>query len=129
MINASTAIFAGKRRLRISGATMTAVILTSTSSQRLRKKRHSARKRWKAVQSKPSATTAPKSDRAVADRGPDGRKEKATALAECRHRCRADDCGLGQQRRGWCAGGSKNIRRARCLRTNRYHVHRCGNTG
>src|SRR5215469_1375127 len=54
MINASIAICAAKRRLRISNETMTAAIPTSTSNQRLRKKKDFAKRRWKAARSKRS---------------------------------------------------------------------------
>src|SRR6266404_14565 len=93
MINASTAISAGKPRLRISAATMTVGIPTSINSQPRRRKRPSAKRRWKAVQSRPSATTAARLKARSLTAKRDGGKKKATALTECHHRCSADDRG------------------------------------
>src|SRR5256714_2788609 len=58
MTNASTAICAAKQRPPTSSETTTAAIPTSINSQKRLRKRDSAKKRWKAVQSKRSVTTA-----------------------------------------------------------------------
>src|SRR2546430_15497517 len=58
MTNASTVICAAKQRRRTSSGTTTAAIPTSINSQKRLRKRDSAKKRWKAAQSKRSVTTA-----------------------------------------------------------------------
>src|SRR4051812_2219039 len=56
--NASTAICVAKRGRPTSNGTMTAVILSFTSRPKILKRKRFAKKRWKVVRSRRSATTA-----------------------------------------------------------------------
>src|SRR2546423_5615933 len=58
MTSASTVIFAARPRRPITNATTTAATPSFTNSLRAPRKRRFARKRWKVVRSRPSATTA-----------------------------------------------------------------------
>src|SRR5438067_2233149 len=141
MTSASTAICAVKQRPPISSGTMTAAIRTSISSRRRQKKRDSAKKPWKAVRSKRSATTGTARNpvAAVCNAESHGqatqsaltRLRKASAWqAERRYNsCRTKHRRLGQQRRRGHSGRPENVFRSRYLWIDRRDVHRRGSSG
>ena len=126
MTNASTVTSAGKPRPQILSVTTMAVILLSTNSRSLPRKKRFAGRRWKVVQSRRSAPMAGKflSRRSLTVEF-DGQAGKP-ALRERSYKSRPFYRGLRLQCGGRRASRSQDLRSVWCLRANRAHLRSRG---